>query len=745
MLPGLFALTLFLSAALLFLIQPLVGKLLLPLLGGTPAVWNTCLFFFQTLLWLGYLYAHLATDRLGVRRQAWLHLALLMIPPGALALGYLLAGDLVPILTQLIPTDEDYPALALLLLLLVAAGPIFFVLATTGPLLQRWVADLGMGGRSPYVLYAASNTGSLLGLLAYPFLVEPTLTLTAQQWLWAAGVMACVLLLLGCAVLTGWYVTTSSEVQVSPAAEPLRRGRIIYWLGLAALTSALLNATTTHMTTDMAPMPLLWVVPLALYLLSFIIVFWRWPDQLRWLTGRVLPMLLLFLAVVLITRATEPLFLVGGLPLVVLLAACLVCHGELAHDRPDARHLTTFYLVLSLGSVLGSFLCVLVAPVLFRRLGVVEYPLVLVCLALVRPGQPRQRLRWDDLVAPLGLGLVALSLVFQVPRWLGPAPVPTDPDYLLDRLQRAGLMFGVPAVLAFALVHRPLRYALCLAVLLAAASLDTGPNGTLLLTERNFFGTVRVTRSEDGRFNRLVHGTTLHGQQRVEESGHPVPLMYYHPAGPVGRALTRLPAQRRRNVGAVGLGCGALAAYARPGEQWTFYEIDPAVIRIAQDPEYFTYLSSCRGNLRIVPGDARRRLEREPDASFDLLLLDAFSSDAIPVHLLTREALALYGRKLRPGGLLLFHVSNRYLDLPPLLGRLAHEAGLSAQVDHSHPSGGQAEQGMMSSIWVLIGQEDAVAALAARDRQWMPLEPTPGPIWTDDFSNLLGLWKHGEE
>ncbi len=758
MLPLLFATTLFLSAALLFLVQPLVGKLLLPLLGGTPAVWNTCLVFFQGLLLAGYYYAHAATDRLGVRRQARWHLALLLLAPAALAAGWLLAGSPVPVLGRLVPVDEEFPVLPVLALLTVAVGAPVLVLATTGPLLQRWRAA---AGTDPYVLYAASNAGSLVGLLAYPLAVEPTLSLTTQQHLWAAGVVVYVVLVAWCAALTAGRDDpvqpsgVEGEMPPNPWAQPdapLPARRVLRWLALAALSSALLNAVTAHLTTDLAPMPLLWVVPLALYLISFILVFARWPERLHRLVGRVAPMLLLFLIVVLVTDAREPLALVLGLHLGVFFVLTLLCHGELARDRPPATQLTAFYLYLSLGGVLGGLCSALVAPVVFHRVGLVEYPLALVLAALVRPPPSEQTLsdrpRLGDVAAPLILGLATVALVVGVPRLLGPPPAPSSPDAVVDRLLRGGLMFGVPAVLAFTLVRRPARYALALAALLLASALDPGPHGRALYTERNFFGTLRVTRSADGQFYRLVHGTTQHGQQRIDDTADPPkPLMYYHPTGPAGRVLDRLPAGRRRRVGAVGLGCGAMASYARPGEEWVFWEIDPAVVRVARDTGYFTYLGRCKGDLRIVLGDARRQLEREPGGRFDLLILDAFSSDAIPVHLLTREALALYLDKLAPNGLLLFHVSNRYLDLPPLLARLAeaHDPPLAARVDDDSPTSAQEADGKMRSVWVLLARSADDLREACKDIHWQPIPMRPGPVWTDTFSNLLGVWKSAED
>ncbi len=761
-LQAVFALTLFLSAALLFLVQPMVGKLLLPLLGGTPAVWNTCLVFFQSLLLAGYLYAHLAIDRLGVTRQARWHLLVLLLPLAAFVVAGYFVGSPVPIVVSLLPTDEEYPIFPLLAMLLLAVGPAVWVLATTSPLLQRWFAALS--SRDPYPLYAASNAGSLLGLLAYPFLVEPYLSLTTQQELWALGVVVYLGLTLSCAARLwsrgvdspspppplpseerGEVINAPSEPSSSPCERPTL-ARILRWVALSALTAALLCAATTHLTTDLAPMPLLWVVPLALYLGSFILVFWHWPAALHRFCGRLMAMLLIFLVLMLMTRSTEPLVVTLGLPLVTLFVITLVCHGELALDRPAKEYLTSFYLFLSLGSVLGSLFCALVAPLLFHRLGLVEYPLALVLAALVRPDTAIDRPCLGDWLAPLLLGGATAALVLAVPHWLGPTPDTNDPNYLMDRIVRVGVMFGVPSVVAFALVRRPLRYALALTALLLAATLDVGPSGVVLHTERNFFGTLRVTRSQDGRFVRLVHGTTQHGQQALESDDPLKPLMYYHPTGPAGRVMRALPPQRRRRVGAVGLGCGAMAAYAQPGEQWTFYEIDPAVIRLAKDTRYFTYLERCRGELTIVPGDARRMLEREADGSFDILILDAFSSDAIPVHLLTREALALYVRKLRPEGVLLFHVSNRYLDLAPMLGRLAaaHDPPLWAYVDQDVPTPSQQEEGKFASTWMLLGG-DQVHELARQDRRWDRQPETEGSLWTDTFSNLLAVWRRGEE
>ncbi|MBX9582633.1 MAG: fused MFS/spermidine synthase [Gemmataceae bacterium] len=778
MLPGLFAATLFTGAALLFLVQPLAGKLLLPLVGGTPAAWNSCLVFFQALLLAGYLYAHRSVARLGVRRQAIAHLAVLSLVLLAFAAAVAVTGSPVAVFPALVPADQDYPIAGVVALLAVAVGLPFLVLSTTAPLLQRWFAATGHPAAvDPYYLYAASNAGSLVGLLAYPFVVEPTLALPDQQWAWAAGVAAYLLMVTACATavrrarpatgghsdsdlfggdrirqpairFVGPQTDSSAEGCVSgPDTSGPAGWRVARWVGLAALPSSLLMGVTAHLSTDLAPVPLLWVVPLALYLVSFVVVFARWPAAARKVAGRVTPMLVLFAAVTLLTGAGEPLGLIVGLHLAAFFGVCLVCHGELASDRPPPDQLTGFYFWMSVGGVLGGAVNALVAPVLFHRLGMVEYPLALILAGLVRPRGEGSGLQLTvvDVLLVLGLFGLAVGLVVEVPRRVD---LPADgPDATAGRLVRGGLMYGLPAVVAFALVARPARFALALAALFAAGVFDPGPHGRTLHRERNFFGLVRVTRSPDGRFVRLVHGTTLHGQQRTDEPGPPRPMTYYHEKGPVGHLFRAIPPDRIKRVGVVGLGTGAMAAYARPGQAWTFYEIDPAVARVAADPRYFTFLASCRGGCEVVLGDARRQLARAPDGTFDVLVLDAFSSDAIPVHLLTREALALYVRKLAPGGVLALHLSNNHLDLPPLVDRLAkdHDPPLAVRYMHDGPSDAEREDGKTASVWMVLARSEADLGPMARGPHWHAVPPSAGPLWRDDFANLLSVWKSGGE
>ncbi len=759
MLPALFAITLFFGAALLFLVQPLVGKMLLPLVGGSPGVWNTCMVFFQTVLLAGYLYAHRSIAQFGVRRQALLHLFLLALVLLVFKAALAASGTPVPVAISLLPADQDYPVIGLVALLAVAVGIPFFVLSTTSPVLQRWFASTGhASAKDPYFLYAASNAGSLLGLLGYPLLIEPRLTLATQQWVFAAGVGVYTLLVLICAVVVirgGDHELHEETPEPSfPDGNSTTRippRRIARWVYLSALPSSLLLGVTTHVSTDLAPVPLLWVVPLALYLLSFILVFARWPDAVHHVVGRVTPVLLLFVALSLLLGAAEPFGLIGALHLGAFFGVCLVCHGELAKDRPSPKHLTAFYFWLSLGGVLGGLFNALLSPMLFHRLGMVEYPLTIILAAAVRPrseevltGPP---LRTADVLLVLVLLGLSVGLVLIVPEFVR-IPLDDNPDALSARLLRGGLMFGLPSVAAFALVRRPARYALALAALFVAGAFDPGQIGDTLHMERNFFGVVRVTKSPDGKFIRLIHGTTLHGQQKADETERPRPMTYYHEKGPVGSLFASIPTENIKRVGVVGLGTGAVAYYAKPGQAWTFFEIDPAVARIAKDPAYFRFLSSCEADsCEVVLGDARRQMARMPNDSFDLIILDGFCSDAIPVHLLTREAFHLYFEKLAPDGVLAVHISNNHLDLPPLVTRLAddHDPKLVVRYSHDIATENERKDGKTDSQWMILARTEADLGKIARHPYWQKQPLVPGPIWRDDFANLLWVWKKREE
>ncbi|MCE9564380.1 MAG: fused MFS/spermidine synthase [Planctomycetes bacterium] len=764
MLPVLYAITLFTGAATLLLVQPLVGKLLLPLVGGSPGVWNTCMVFFQAVLLAGYLYAHRATNKLGVRRQALFHIVVLATVLVTFKAAVAATGSPVPVITSLLPDDQDYPIFGLVALLSVAVGIPFFVLSTSSPLLQRWFAATGHpSARDPYFLYAASNAGSLVGLLGYPLLIEPRLTLAEQQWLFADAVMLYAGLVVVCVFTMIRHAKAgTTEAQSEVKAElhlshsPIRASRVARWVFLAALPSSLMLGVTTHVSTNLAPVPLLWVVPLALYLVSFILVFARWPDSVHHAVGQLTPLLLLFVALSLLVDASEPFALIGVLHMGAFFGVCLVCHGELAKDRPPAEHLTVFYFWLSLGGVIGGLLNGLVAPLLFHRIGMIEYPLAIVLAAAVRPrsAEPGAEppLRTADVLLVFVLLAISVALVWLVPRYVVSPLEPDEPEPWPAKLLRGGLMFGLPAVAVAALLRRPARYALCLGALFLAGAFDIGRLGETLHMERNFYGVVRVSRSPDGKFIRLIHGTTIHGQQRCDEADCPKPMTYYSESGPIGRLFQDLSKRKTKlhRVAVVGLGTGTVSYYAEAGQEWTFFEIDPAVARIAQNPEYFGFLRCCKERgvkYDIVLGDARRKLTKVPDASFDLIILDGFCSDAMPVHLLTREAFAMYFQKLTPTGVLAVNVTNPHLDLPPLVARTAgsFDSSLTVLEYHDRPGERDRKLGSIESQWMIMARSDPARDPVLFDPYWWRRTTiADGPIWRDDFANLLAVWKKSE-
>lgn len=741
------ACTLGFSALLLFVVQPALGRALLPLLGGAPAVWTTVMLFFQAALLLGYAYAHASARWLPWRAQLVAHL--LLVGAGLAGLPFSAAGASPP------AADGVGPALWLAGWLTAAVGLPVVALSASAPLLQGWVARAGV--RDPYPLYAASNLGSLTALVGYPLLVEPLLGVAAQARVWASGYG----LLLGavavCAVLV--HRSRSRAVARDPAPgaggevpvgaqgddRPVDARRVARWLALSAVPVALLLGVTTHMTTDLSAVPLLWVTPLAVYLVTFIVTFERRDRGGRLLTvaSRGLAVLASPLLLVLATDTTPPLWTALLLDLSALLAVGLVCHGALAADRPAVRHLTAFYLCIAAGGVLGGALCALVAPVVFDR--VLEYPLALAAACALRPASsgalaaaadaaPGARRR-DLLVAAawaLSVALVALGIDALV-RAAAPG---------VEGRLRLVAAFAPAAVLAHAASGRPGRHALALLALLGCGLLVDGQHGRALHSERSFFGVLRVTLAPDGLHRWLVHGGTIHGAQAIDPARAGEPLVYYHRLGPCADVVAAWRAgPAPRAAGVVGLGVGSLAAYAQAGEAWTFFELDPAVERLARDPRFFTFLRDCRAAWRVEAGDARLRLLDVAPGSLGLLFLDAFSGDAIPAHLLTREAMALEARALAPGGLMAVHVSNRYLDLVPVVARTAASAGLLGRVRlddmGEHPEAATA-QGRTTSRWVVLARREADLGPLLEDRRWRPLVADDAPPWTDDHAHVLG-------
>jgi hypothetical protein len=722
MLIALHALAIFVAAGLLFLVQPMFARMVLPRLGGSPAVWNTCVVFYQATLLAGYLYAHATAVWLGVRRQAVVQLSLLV-----------LACAMLPIVIprDWAPSADRSTVAALFALLAATIGVPFFVVSATGPMLQRWFATTSdPTARDPYFLYVASNVGSLLALVAYPLVVEPLFTLHAQARLWTGGFTVLIALTGACAVVCGRRDRSEAARDVRWAAStPIPLARRARWVALAFVPSSLMLSVTTYLTTDLEPIPLLWVIPLAIYLLTFVLVFANPPPVRHRIVVRALPIIVLPLVLVLTEHANRPLLLMMALHLTALFVVAMVCHGELAADRPPAGRLTEFYLWLSVGGVLGGAFNALLAPLLFSS--TTEYPITLVLACLLGPGLSATTGR-DlalDVTLPVALGAVTFVLARTAHHagW-----VATGTASLL--------VLGAPTFVCFSFSRRPVRFGLGIGALLVAGVLGGSRRDDVRLTLRSFYGINEVLDDTDAGFRLLMHGATLHGMQALDPARAREPLAYYHRAGPLGRLFATFVGPRRlATVAVVGLGAGSTGCYADPGQRWDFYEIDPTVERIARDPRYFTYLRDCAPDARVVLGDARLTLAAT-SVRYDLVILDAYSSDAIPVHLLTREALVTYLARLRRDGVLAFHISNRHLDLEPVLADLARDAGLVALVDaETAISAAQARDGRIPSRWLVMARTADTLGGLASDPHWRVPRNGLGRVWTDEYSNVLAV------
>jgi hypothetical protein len=719
----LFAVTLFLASALLFALEPMVAKGLLPVLGGGGTVWITAVAFFQLALLVGYLYAHFGPRWLGARRHALAHVALFAVVAAALPLAAPVGWAAPPRLQ----------ALWLFGRLAITVGPAFVLLAATAPLAQRWFSSTDhRRAADPYFLYVASNAGSMLALLSYPVLIEPLIGLHWQRRVWNGALFVAVGLLGGCALWAARRArlapaATLAEVAAALDARPSWATRL-GWLALSAVPASLLLSITTFLTTDLVALPLLWILPLAIYLLTFIVAFSpRVPWSARGV-ARVQPFLLLPVVAELFVGMAGAVWALLLVHVAAFLVTGLVCHQRLAESRPAGARATEFYLWIAAGGALGGLFNVFAAPLLFD--GASEYLLGLVAAALLRPvlaPAGSARARRDDWVLPLALAAALLAGT-----WL-------QHQAALRFGQGAGLvimsvLLSAGGVFAWAARARPVRFGLALGALIAAEVLHGTLGSRTVFAARSFYAIHRVRDDPPGT-HALVHGNTVHGLQNLAPDRRREPMSYYHRLGPVGGILT---AYRDRpelaRVGLAGLGVGTLAAFQPPGAHWTFFEIDPTVVAIARDPALFTYLADARGAIDHVIGDARLSIAAAPDASFGMLILDAFSSDAVPTHLLTREALSLYLGKLRPHGLLVFHVSNRFIALEPEIGGTAAALGLVALAWLDHATEAEAKLGKGSSHWMVAARDAADLAPLLADARWRPAARGAG--WTDDASNV---------
>jgi predicted O-methyltransferase YrrM len=724
--PALFATTLFVSALLLFAVQPMFTKMVLPRLGGSPSVWSVAMVAFQTFLFIGYVYAHVLTRALSPRRAALVHLGILALVAASLPLGIARGFDVPP---------TDGVMIWLVELFAASIGLPFIVLSATAPLLQSWFVATGHPqARNPYVLYAASNLGSFCALLAYPFLLEPFLSLQSQRALWSAGyaVLAVGICLAG--FLLGRPTAESIAPPPAKDVRPLVRHGVserLNWTVLMAVPAGLCIAVTAFITTDLAAAPLFWVLPLALYLLTFVGVFRDRPWIPHTLVLRLLPYVIAPLAISMLGGDKVYWFAIVALNLAAFVLIALACHGEAYARRPEPDRLTEFYLWTSFGGVLGGVFAGLVAPNIFDN--IYEYPILIAAALLPMPGMfTGGAWRFAREAAPplMAAGaVIALRVLLDVRLPIG-AELTIEvllvviAALMLLQAQRLARFFGY-VVLAF--------------VITGLWHVGVTP----IETARSFFGVNQVVETADGTHRLLFHGTTIHGAERVRDTagrpvtGRPDPLTYYYFGGPISEAVEAARGARGRldRVAAVGLGTGSMACHKRDGERWTFFEIDPVVIRLASDD--FRFLSVCGPVERIVPGDARITLAASSD-QYDLIVLDAFSSDAIPVHLLTQEAFAGYLSRLTPHGVIVIHVSNRHMELASVVSAVGAAEGLVSYVKQDDKANEFLKDYRANAqVMVLAKSVSDFGDLPSR-HGWTTLAPVSGlAAWTDDYSDVL--------
>ena len=720
----LFLVTIITGSFLLFLTQPMIARMALPRVGGSPSIWNSAMLVYQLLLLAGYAYAH-GISYVRPRFQVGIHLAIL-----ALAALWLPIG-----LSGFLPGPDAEPALWVPWLLISSIGILFFIVSAQAPLMQRWYA-LETSRGDPYPLYAASNLGSFAGLISYPLIVEPTMTLAQQSWLWTILYALLVLLVAACALTVPGRAVEAVPEEASPA--PSAR-QMLHWVALAAVPSGLMLSTTTHLTTDIVAIPLLWVVPLSLYLLSFVIAFAARRGPAGFIT-LVAPLVILIAGGLAFSSGTNNPLFSATLGLLLLFATAVALHSELFRLRPAIGHLTRFYLAMSLGGMLGGLFCAIVAPLLFDW--AYEHPALILAAALLAPQYPL--VPWPKPLAKmLSFTLPAVAFLLSWACYVALAKG-FAPTFLL-----AGSI--LISLLALACLGRRLPFALALAALMLSY-VTHGGGWTILKASfvdgdrtRSYFGIYEVSERYDHTARVLTHGTTLHGIQNLVPGLETIPTTYYARRSGVGLALDNAEALfgAHPRIGVVGLGSGTLSCYARPNQAWTFFEIDPAMVQVAR--RRFSFLSRCAPQVRIVLGDARISLSRQPANSIDILAVDAFSSDAVPMHLLTREALRVYGNAVQPNGIVLFHISNRYLDLKPVVADLAAREGWTAAMREYVPEENEEILNATVSVWIALSRNPAtierLRALSGDDAfYWLPVEPRPGFAgWSDDHASILPI------
>ncbi|PKL50314.1 MAG: hypothetical protein CVV42_03405 [Candidatus Riflebacteria bacterium HGW-Riflebacteria-2] len=741
----------------------MIGKMILPLVGGAPAAWNSCLFFFQALMLAGYAYAHFSLRRLGLARQALTHLVLMLVALVLLPISF----------DRSVAVPED-PTFWLIIRLFKSAGLPFFVLAALSPLLQTWFSRTGhVRAENPYFLFSASNLGSFAALLLYPTLVETRFDLTFQTKIWAGGFALLLILLVACRLYVKSVETVAVADDTATPGSDTPDNRI-KWLIAAMLPSVLLLAVTQFITADIAPIPLLWVIPLAIYLITYVMAFSN-----RNLSPAKIETLFL-LAILLFPVAYFKLnqSLAAALPthLFILFAISLYCHSYLASSRPNAKNLTGYYTIMSLGSVIGSLGVTFIAPLLFSNDA--EYPLTIIfaCSMIKRFRQSDGEAtdsREESLSLSIAIGIYAAAALVaienvnfgrylqQTAHSLGFDPGSGNLNAMIHflaarQLVTTMLFLFIAAALPLLIVKKMPRLNLALFSLISIGLLAINHAGTMPLrlhSSRNFFGIKKVTVASEKNTIAMIHGSTMHGMQSLLLDKMLEPLAYFHKNGPIGSIFAQEFAKKSDfKAGILGLGIGSMLAYAKPGQEFTFYEIDPEVIKIAQNPDYFSYLSAFKDRARIICGDGRRMIEQSPSRYFDAIFADAFSSDSIPVHLATEEALNIYADRLQPDGIIVFNISNRYIDLKPVLATLAHNADFIAMhvLDNVFAKDDPANFGRHVSEYVVFTKSEQMAEslMTSPILAWHKLadrissdKTTAAVRWTDNSSSLFPLFK----
>jgi hypothetical protein len=731
----------FTSALLLFSVQPLFTKMVLPRLGGSPAVWSVAMVFFQSLLLGGYAYAHYLMQIRNRAIPVVIHLVLLVC--AVLALPLSIANGWGE------PPTSGY-AFWLLGLFAVSIGLPFFALAANNPLLQAWFVRTGHpDGPDPYFLYASSNIGSFLALLSYPVLLEPMFTLRTQNLIWTGIYALLIVLIAACGVL---LLRSPASAAVDTLAEDIDALAPpwtvrLRWIFLAAVPSGLLIAVTAHISTDVAAAPLLWVLPLSLYLLTWVLVFQSRPLLPHKWVLMVQPLAITGVIVLLAVGGEQNLLLTLVGHQLCFFVIAMACHGELARTRPAAKYLTGFYVALSFGGMLGGLFAGLIAPFTFSWIA--EYPILVALAVLCRPPADEQWSRWSRWYWPV-LAVVAVALI---------APSYTSGKIFawLDSYRIYVITTLAIVTMILAILLKLNRWKLAAIVVLALLLIRAYPaDDGRVETVRSFFGVHKIVVTPNGQYHVLMHGTTIHGAEKFQNddgtpvAGRPEPITYYHKDGGIGQAIAAVRERKGSplRVAVIGLGSGTLTCASEPGESWKFFEIDQSMVDTARDPKYFTYIRNCAPDLRPVIGDARLTFAREPDGIYDLIIVDAYSSDAIPIHLATEEAMEIYKDKLAPQGAVVMHVSNRHLELSSVVVGIAEANDLKSWV-YSEDSGRDNEYIFATSVVVSSREEADVGKLASSDK-WALTEANENQrVWTDDYSNVLGaVWRRlrdGEE